>query len=72
MRRQLVSVAIFGTMAAASVVGSPAAGEEPAAHASAPLALQRTSLPALGMRDEAAMVFRFYDATRTNVWADET
>ena len=56
MRRQLVSVAIFGTMAAASVVGSPAAGEEPAAHASAPLALQRTSLPALGMRDEAAMV----------------
>lgn len=56
MRRQWVSVAIFGTLAAASVVGSPAAGEESAARVSAPTAIQRTSLPSWGIRDEAAMV----------------
>jgi hypothetical protein len=37
-------------------MAAPVAGEEPVAAVSAPMAVQRTSLPGVWIRDEAAMV----------------
>jgi hypothetical protein len=56
MRRQFVSFAILGLVAAAPIIGAPALGEEPTPRVSAPLAIQQATLPAPWLRDEAAMV----------------
>lgn len=56
MRRQFGSVAIFGVLASAPILAAPAASEEPAGTVSAPMAVQRTNLPGVWIRDEAAMV----------------
>ena len=56
MRRQFGSVAIFGVLASAPILAAPAASEEPAATVAAPMAVQRTNLPGVWIRDEAAMV----------------
>jgi len=37
-------------------MAAPVAGEEPVAAVSAPMAVQRTNLPGVWIRDEAAMV----------------
>ncbi len=56
IRRQLGSVAIFGVLAGAPLMAAPVAEEEPATAVSAPIAVQRTNLPGVRIRDEAAMV----------------
>jgi hypothetical protein len=37
-------------------MAAPSAAEEPSGSVSAPIAVQRATLPAVGIRDEAAMV----------------
>ncbi len=59
MRRQLVAImfvflAIAG--AASAVAAGRSAAAEPRENTAAPVAVQRVGLPALGLRDEAAMV----------------
>lgn len=56
MRRQFGSVAILGILAGAPLVATPATVDEASDNVSAPIAVQRTSLPAVGLSEEAAMV----------------
>jgi hypothetical protein len=56
MRRHFGSVALFGVLAGAPLMAAPVTGEEPVAAVSAPMAVQRTNLPGVWIRDEAAMV----------------
>jgi hypothetical protein len=59
MRRQFVVVA-FAVLAAVAAVSVAAAGRvaaaEPRENTPAPVAVQRVTIPATGIRDEAAMV----------------
>ena len=56
--RRVFGILVFALMCAASVMAAtrPAADEPREAAASAPVAVQRVSVPATGLRDEAAMV----------------
>ncbi len=56
--RRLFGFLIFALMCSVSLAAAtrPAADEPREAAASAPVAVQRVSVPATGMRDEAAMV----------------
>ena len=60
MRRQLVTLmfaGLIGMVAAPFAAASPAANDaRESAASAAPVAVQRVSLPATGVRDEAAMV----------------
>ena len=56
MSRQFGSVAILGLLAGTPLVAAPAATDEAPSNVSAPLAVQRTSVPAFGLGEEAAMV----------------
>jgi hypothetical protein len=59
MRRQFV-VVVFAVLAAVAAASVAAAGRvaaaEPRENTAAPVAVQRVTIPATGIRDEAAMV----------------
>ena len=55
MLRYLVTLALGGLALAAAIAAAPSAGEETAT-AAAPVAVQRVTVEAFKLRDEAAMV----------------
>jgi hypothetical protein len=56
MRRQLVSLGILGMVLGTPIVGAPAVTEDPVPEASAPVAVQRSTVPVPKVREEIAMV----------------
>jgi hypothetical protein len=56
MRRQFVSFGIVGFLLSTPIVGAPAADNESLPSVSAPVAIQRATLPGRWIRDEIAMV----------------
>lgn len=56
MRRKFVSFAFLAFVLGTPIVGAPTVNEDPAATVSAPIAIQRTPLPAPWIREEFAMV----------------
>jgi hypothetical protein len=56
MRRQLVAFGILGMVLGTPIVGAPAISDDPVPEASAPVAIQRATVPVPRLRDEVAMV----------------
>jgi hypothetical protein len=56
MRRQILSIMFAGLASSAPLLAGPSVADDRAARASAPIAVQRPSLPLPGVRDEVAMV----------------
>ena len=56
MRRQILPILFAGLASTAPLMAGPSVGDDRAAHAASTVAVQRTSLPIPGVRDEVAMV----------------